>query len=193
MNKTIPSQDLRIAKIEADPTCSKCGITKTPADFASYGVDYWCRECHAAEALRRYHKKRSEMSEAELKAVKDKINRKQNERRAKIVAQMSPSELVSYRKKISEVGKLSRGNVRDEVYAAYGGYKCACCGETEKLFLSIDHINNDGAEHRRTHKLKTGEQLHRWLRRNNFPSGFQVLCMNCQWGKRDGGVCPHQR
>src|SRR4029077_6136264 len=31
--KTILSQDLRWRKLQADPTCSKCGSTKTPADF----------------------------------------------------------------------------------------------------------------------------------------------------------------
>jgi hypothetical protein len=30
------------------------------------------------------------------------------------------------------------------------------------------------------------------LRRNNYPEGFQILCMNCQFGKRmNNGVCPH--
>lgn len=34
-----------------------------------------------------------------------------------------------------------------EVLAGYGG-KCICCGETHPAFLTVDHINNDGAEHR---------------------------------------------
>ena len=28
------------------------------------------------------------------------------------------------------------------------GRACSCCGETEPAFLTIDHVNNDGAEHR---------------------------------------------
>ena len=24
-----------------------------------------------------------------------------------------------------------------------------------------------------------------WLKRNNFPEGFQTLCMNCQWLKKE--------
>lgn len=79
---------------------------------------------------------------------------------------------------------------RDKVYQAYGGYKCNCCGETEKSFLTIDHVNNDGAEHRRNEKTN---YIYRWLINNNFPSGFQILCMNCQWGKlRNEGICPHK-
>ena len=80
--------------------------------------------------------------------------------------------------------------IRDKVFAAYGGYICNCCGETEPSFLSIDHVNNDGAEHGR----KIGNSYsYRWLLINNFPSGFQVLCMNCQWGKKNNnGVCLHE-
>lgn len=81
--------------------------------------------------------------------------------------------------------------LRDEIFENYGGYVCTCCGETEKIFLTIDHINNDGAKHR---KEIGSSNLYRWLRDNKYPEGFQVLCMNCQWGKRNcyGGVCPHQ-
>lgn len=78
--------------------------------------------------------------------------------------------------------------LKDEVFAAYGGYICACCGEDIPAFLSIDHIHEDGADHRR----RIGTDLYRWLIKHEFPEGFQVLCMNCQWGKRKHGVCPHQ-
>jgi hypothetical protein len=30
------------------------------------------------------------------------------------------------------------------------------------------------------------------LRKNNFPPGYQVLCMNCNFGKRYSMICPHQ-
>lgn len=86
--------------------------------------------------------------------------------------------------------------IKDAVFAAYGGYKCNCCKETEESFLSIDHINNDGAKWRREQlgsRLKTGHHTYSWLVRHNFPGGYQVLCMNCQIGKaKNGGVCPHQ-
>lgn len=78
--------------------------------------------------------------------------------------------------------------IRQEVIAQYGG-KCACCGETEPVFLSIDHINGGG----RKHIKSIGGNFYGWLRRNNYPRGFQVLCFNCNYGKyKNGGVCPHQ-
>lgn len=86
---------------------------------------------------------------------------------------------------------------KDACYAAYGGYICACCGEREPKFLTLDHVNNDGAEHRRLigsgSKNVGGKKTYAWLIANGFPLGFQVLCMNCNWGKaRNGGVCPHK-
>ena len=68
------------------------------------------------------------------------------------------------------------------------GHMCKCCGETIRQFLTIDHINNDGAEHRKS----ITSDLYTWLIKNNFPDTFQTLCHNCNTGKhRNGGVCPH--
>ncbi len=82
--------------------------------------------------------------------------------------------------------KLTRARMlKAEVLKKYGG-KCKCCGESEPVFLAIDHVNNEGAGHRR----KDGRKIHAWLKRNGFPEGFQVLCHNCNWAKRFG-PCPH--
>jgi hypothetical protein len=45
--------------------------------------------------------------------------------------------------------------------------------------LSIDHVNGGGRKH-----LRAIGDLCNWLITNNYPDGFQVLCMNCQWIKR---------
>lgn len=45
--------------------------------------------------------------------------------------------------------------------------------------LSMDHINGGGSQH-----VKVVGNLYRWLITHNFPEGFQVLCMNCQFVKR---------
>lgn len=78
---------------------------------------------------------------------------------------------------------------KNRVFEAYGGWICNCCGETTTEFLTIDHINNDGAQHRRQ---LNGKSMYTWLEKNDYPPGFQVLCMNCNWGKRTHGICPHQ-
>jgi hypothetical protein len=82
--------------------------------------------------------------------------------------------------------------LRDDVFNAYGGPKCKCCREEHIEFLTIDHIDGGGAEHRR--KIgKATQQVYLYLRRNNYPSGFQVLCMNCNFSIGIRGYCPHQK
>lgn len=81
---------------------------------------------------------------------------------------------------------------RHEALLAYsnGLPQCSCCGELEYEFLTIDHIiprKSQGHDRR-----FSGRKLYQWLRRNNYPSGFQVLCMNCNWGKARCGECPHR-
>ncbi len=85
--------------------------------------------------------------------------------------------------------------LKEEVFLAYGGFVCACCGETERLMLTIDHVNNDGASHRKclSETSKDNSIVFRWMKKNNFPPGFQVLCFSCNLGKyHNGGVCPHK-
>lgn len=80
--------------------------------------------------------------------------------------------------------------LRLEVFNGYGGAFCRCCGESEYVFLTIDHMNNDGAAHRR--EVGRGLGVFRWLRDNGFPPGYQVLCWCCNEARRLVGVCPHQ-
>lgn len=80
---------------------------------------------------------------------------------------------------------------RMEILQAYGGPEpaCVCCGEREPLFLALDHINGGGHQQRK--ELGSGG-FYTWLRKNNYPAGFQVLCHNCNFGRQiNGGACPH--
>lgn len=78
---------------------------------------------------------------------------------------------------------------RKIVVEFYGGTpaRCACCGETEYAFLSIDHLNGGGTKHRES--IKTN--IYNWIIKNNFPDGFQILCHNCNQAKGYYGECPH--
>ena len=60
---------------------------------------------------------------------------------------------------------------------------CAHCGFSDVRALSIDHIQGGGGKHTKEIHA-SGGSFYRWLSRNNYPSGYQVLCMNCQWIKR---------
>jgi hypothetical protein len=76
-----------------------------------------------------------------------------------------------------------------EALSAYGGPFCRCCNEDILEFLSIDHIKGGGNKHRK----KVGANIYTWLKRNKYPKGFRVLCMNCNFAKKHGKVCPHKR
>ncbi len=73
----------------------------------------------------------------------------------------------------------------------YGGNPptCKCCGESQIEFLSIDHVNGGGNQHRK--ELGHGVHFDKWLIDNGYPEGFQVLCHNCNLAKGYYGYCPH--
>lgn len=91
-----------------------------------------------------------------------------------------------YRKAHPDRTKISANKssekLRAEILNHYGG-KCACCGFNDltkklhgKSFLNIDHIDGFGREHKREIGFKN---FYQWLKHQNFPEGFRVLCRGC--------------
>lgn len=58
------------------------------------------------------------------------------------------------------------------------GGKCGKCGESDPIVLDFDHINDDGAEHRRATRKRNVVFLVADPERQ-----FQLLCKNCNWRK----------
>lgn len=65
-------------------------------------------------------------------------------------------------------------------YYSKGKNCCELCGITDMDVLTIDHINGSGSKHRN----KVGNNIATWLIKNDFPEGFRILCMNCQYKER---------
>lgn len=65
---------------------------------------------------------------------------------------------------------------------------CACCKEDHITFLTIDHIDGNGSQHR-----SENPHIYAELRKAGFPDGYQVLCWNCNIAKHVLGTCPHTR
>ncbi len=82
--------------------------------------------------------------------------------------------------------KKEQRELKRSVRERYGGV-CKCCGERRPEFLTIDHVDGGGSAHR-----KQVGCVYRWLKRQGFPSGFQVLCYNCNCAKGFFGRCPHE-
>lgn len=76
-----------------------------------------------------------------------------------------------------------------QIFDIYG-WKCACCGEDNVGFLTIDHINGFGTKERRQ-----GINLKR-VRDERDLTKYQILCFNCNCGRSfrgENGVCPHKQ
>jgi hypothetical protein len=109
-----------------------------------------------------------------------------------------------HRKYMREYMREARRKRRLEALIHYGGNPptCACCGEKALEFMTIDHINGGGSRHRRElgiaariggeSKGSGADTFWWWLKRNNYPSGFRVLCMNCNFSLGHRGYCPHR-
>ena len=60
---------------------------------------------------------------------------------------------------------------------------CRMCGQGDQDVLCVDHINDNGADHRRTDPRTNNGRIWRWLMQNDYPTGFQILCFNCNTKK----------
>ncbi len=74
----------------------------------------------------------------------------------------------------------NRAILKRDVLTHYGGGKCACvkCSFSDIRALSIDHLGGGGNKHR-----VRINNFYRWLKRGEYPKGYQTLCMNCQFIK----------
>jgi hypothetical protein len=160
--------------------CRKCGKEKEISEFqhTHFGRPWSRHTCNTCESLRK---------QAYYNRNIERIRAKQNgERRYK------PTLTEEQKDKNAEYARNYRHHLKALIYSHYGN-KCACCGETEEKFLSLDHVNNDGYTLRKMRKHTQGTQFYVEIVKRNFPSEFQLLCMNCNFGKsRNGGVCPHE-
>jgi hypothetical protein len=176
----------------AERACIHCGTKFWP----THGKNTQCAGCrakyHVVYAAKNREKLRINVREYRARN-RDRLRAYLVQRRRAAIEGMTPEQLASFRQAESEKTRRLNLILKDEVFTAYGGWRCACCGETERSFLSIDHMQNNGSKMRREGVHGHSTQFYRWLKRSGFPSDFQVLCMNCQFGKRmNKGVCPHQ-
>lgn len=82
----------------------------------------------------------------------------------------------------------ARARARRQSLIAELGGACSCCGEDTYEFLQFDHINNDGADHRR--KLGKKALVTSDIRKMGLEH-FQLLCANCNFAKGMHGKCVH--
>jgi hypothetical protein len=129
--------------------------------------------------------------------VRNNTKPKSRQTDARAAAYQREKGRMSSERKAEQKGKayLRREALRFKVFVHYSGGqpKCACCGERNIGFLTIDHINNDGAiQRRRPGEHKGGIWTYAAIIKKNFPKDLRVLCYNCNCGRgRLRGRCPH--
>ncbi len=151
----------------------------------------------------RDHGKKWRNENKENIAIKSKIYREKNKEIIKNKSKLyhlknkerqNKRVKLNYQKNKEKI-KLNDINDRMKVYNHYSNYniKCNCCGEKHIDFLSIDHIDNNGYEQRK--KGISSKRLIKWIIKNNYPSGFQISCMNCNHGRSRNPerICVHQK
>lgn len=79
------------------------------------------------------------------------------------------------RDEIRSKSREYRQATRNTVLDYYGGV-CELCGTNDREVLTVDHIWDDGAAHR---KQVQASAIFTWLIKNQFPPGFRILCFNC--------------
>jgi hypothetical protein len=76
--------------------------------------------------------------------------------------------------------KLNRQNIIEQTFEILGSI-CVLCGETNKHFLTVDHINDDGNLERHIGSIGVKQKI-----LNNILESkerYQILCYNCNFGK----------
>ena len=125
--------------------------TKNRDKIKEYNKRNWERN---GDKLRKYNREKYREYTKEQKARWSKNYREKN------------------KEKIKEQSKERNKGLRIKVIHGYGG-KCVHCGFSDWRALCIDHINGGGRLDREK------KQLYTWLRDNNYPDGYQILCANC--------------
>ncbi len=158
----------------------------------------WTKDYNSRSEVK--EKKKASRARPEAKA---KANARQRVQNAK------PENKAKFKKKYqgnkSEIlakSKVVREDLKKEVFSEYSKRHsksktpcCRCCGENFDIdFLSVDHI--DGRTHlAKDEKHLRANLLNVWLKKNNFPDGFQILCHNCNFAKgmkKNNNKCPHE-
>lgn len=95
----------------------------------------------------------------------------------------------THREKVNASCLDYQQRLKAEFVAAYGGC-CTCCGEARIEFMSVQHVNGDGKQHRASvHNARVYSDL----RRRGWPKGgITVFCMNCNFATKNGRECPHE-
>lgn len=188
--------------------CRRCRIVKPESEFSSYPQDgqryhrSFCRVCMREYDKKRIHPTYSSLSEhaQNLRRIATtKARRKAKASGICVTCYANPSVAGKINCPSCVVKKSAQSfdysqRLKKDTFEHYGGIRCACecnCEVTELEFLTLDHI---GGRKRFGHRQGFGGKvLYQWVKTNEYPDGFRVLCMSCNFAIGHAGYCPKAR
>ncbi len=158
------------------PVCSECGKESAKVRLGLCNTCY-SRRWRTVNPERYKEKQREYRNRYEAKNF-DKITANQRRYRD------------THRQQLRDTANLKTRMLKLEVIANYG-CACACCGESNPVFLTVDHINGGGMKDRASDH--GGWRFYTRLKKLGFPKDdYQLLCYNCNLAKGFFGICPHE-
>jgi hypothetical protein len=136
----------------------------------------YMREYSRTERNREYRRKYNQRPEIRAKRLAGQRGKYRDHKNSHNRAYMK-----EYNEKIVRVEyEIGRKLIKDLL-----GGKCAGCGETDHEVLQLDHVNDDGASHRKLgFKVGNRNDLLRVVEEIVAGSDrYQLLCANCNWRK----------
>lgn len=173
----------------------ECSICKTSKPLSDYRInerrkdqhDCYCRDC----AITKYDDYAK--NKQEILKEKRRVYRQNNKEAIKVSIrswitrnrERYDEGLANYWKKTKKASNAkSKERLKENKRGCIKllGGRCNHCDETEIEFLTLDHINNDGAKERKNMHHKT---LYRLINTGVIsPDNYQVLCYNCNCKKQ---------
>lgn len=167
--------------------CTKCGEVKPLAEFhraawGRYGHTSQCKAC------------KRDYRQANLKAGREAV-RRYREKNPEAVNERARQYREADPERAREIQRRHDRTIREKVLAHYSPSSppcCSCpgCGTLEHL--TIDHVVGGGSAHRREVLGRSNpgsRDFYRWLIRQGFPAGYQVLCQSCNSSKGRSQQC----
>lgn len=164
-------------------TCKKCSQEKDIEEFPLYNAKqgkrrYECNSCQRGRMNSYYEGSKPKR----LKGARDRYH-------ANPAAVWSPER----KERAYKLARERKQKYLEQVLAMYGPV-CVACGEDTPIFLTIDHIHNDGWEKRKENYREAGIAFYLDILRNGKRHDLEILCFNCNYGKnRNGGVLVKDR
>ena len=149
---------------------------KNPSIYIERSKQYYCKNKARILEKRANDYQQIKLNKTKLRKYRQMQAEKARKYRSKYAERYREQE----RKRRAQLKLLVLGH-----YSPGGIPHCSWpgCIMSDVDCLTLDHINNDGAEFRRRVGFLGGVTLYKWLRARGFPDGYQTLCGGHQFKK----------